>query len=153
VVTEVTVRSIEPRDKGRWRELFQAYRDFYQLDQSDEIITRVWGWLSDSDHEVQGLVAEIDGVIRGIAHYRRFSRPSTGSVGIWLDDLYSDKQIRGRGVGRALISQLTQLAAAEGKSVVRWITAADNTDAQVLYDRLAKRTDWITYDASPSHGS
>jgi hypothetical protein len=31
-------------------------------------------------------------------------------------------------------------------SVVRWITAEDNYRARAVYDRLAERTKWITYD-------
>ena len=121
-----TIRPTTPTDEARWKELFRAYREFYRLEPSEEIVSRVWSWLTDPAHECQGLVAEADGSIVGIADYRRFSRPSTGSVGIWLDDLFTDPEARGRGVGRALISRLQMIAAAEGCSVVRWITADDN---------------------------
>ncbi|MGJ7538922.1 hypothetical protein [Brevibacterium luteolum] len=36
---------------------------------------------------------------------------------------------------------------AQGCSVVRWITAADNSTARSLYDQLAVQTNWVTYDA------
>jgi hypothetical protein len=29
---------------------------------------------------------------------------------------------------------------------LRWITAADNVTAQKLYDRIATRTSWVTYE-------
>jgi hypothetical protein len=32
---------------------------------------------------------------------------------------------------------------------VRWITAADNATAQRLYDRVATKTAWVTYDLVP----
>ena len=144
-----TIRPTAPADEARWKELFRAYREFYRLEPSEEIVSRVWSWITDPDHEVQSLVAEADGTIVGIADYRRFSRPSTGSVGIWLDDLFTDPQARGRGPGRALISRLQEIAAVEGCSVVRWITADDNAQAQVLYDDVAKKTNWLTYDAPP----
>ena len=145
----LTIRPTAPADEARWKELFRAYREFYRLEPSEEIVSRVWSWITDPDHEVQSLVAEADGTIVGIADYRRFSRPSTGSVGIWLDDLFTDPQARGRGTGRALISRLQEIAAVEGCSVVRWITADDNAQAQVLYDDVAKKTNWLTYDAPP----
>lgn len=144
-----TIRPTAPADEARWKELLRAYREFYRLEPSEEIVSRVWSWITDPDHEVQSLVAEADGAIVGIADYRRFSRPSTGSVGIWLDDLFTDPQARGRGTGRALISRLQEIAAVEGCSVVRWITADDNAQAQVLYDDVAKKTNWLTYDAPP----
>ncbi len=143
------VRFVDPLDEARWRELFRAYREFYRLEPSEEIVSRVWSWLTDPDHECQGLVAEAEGTIVGIADYRRFSRPSTGSVGIWLDDLFTDPRARGRGAGRALIGRLQSIAAAEGCSVIRWITADDNAQAQVLYDDVATQTNWLTYDAVP----
>ena len=144
-----TIRPTAPADEARWKELFRAYREFYRLEPSEQIVSRVWSWITDPDHEVQSLVAEADGTIVGIADYRRFSRLSTGSVGIWLDDLFTDPQARGRGTGRALISRLQEIAAVEGCSVVRWITADDNAQAQVLYDDVAKKTNWLTYDAPP----
>ncbi len=58
-----------------------------------------------------------------------------------------DPAHRGLGAARALIARLQSIAADEGCSVVRWITADDNHRARSLYDRVATRTTWITYDA------
>ncbi|MDN5806374.1 MAG: GNAT family N-acetyltransferase [Brevibacterium sp.] len=148
--SSLSIRPVETSDEVRWRELFRGYRAFYHLDESEEIVSRVWGWLNDTDHECNGLVVETDDAIVAIADYRYFSRPSTGSVGIWLDDLFTDPAVRGRGAGRALIAHLQEIAAAEGRSVVRWITADDNAQAQVLYDDVATKTNWLTYDAKPT---
>ena len=150
VAPNLTIRPVEASDEVRWRELFRGYRAFYRLEESEEIVSRVWGWLIDPDHECTGLVAEAEDGIVALADYRRFSRPSTGSVGLWLDDLFTDPAVRGRGAGRALIAHLQEIAAAEGRSVVRWITAADNAQAQVLYDDVATKTNWVTYDAAPA---
>jgi GNAT superfamily N-acetyltransferase len=140
----VSVRPLDPSDEPRWRELFRGYRDFYRLVESEEVVSRVWGWLMDPGHECQAVVAEsVDGVV-AIGHYRRFSRPSTGTVGIWLDDLFTAPAARGRGAARALIHRLTEIAGSEGRSVVRWITADDNHPAQALYDQVATRTQWVT---------
>ncbi|WGW10595.1 GNAT family N-acetyltransferase [Saxibacter everestensis] len=146
----VTVRPLAPADEARWRELFRGYRDFYRLQESADVVSRVWGWLTTSEHECEALVAEGEDGIVAIGHYRRFSRPSTGTVGIWLDDLFTDPAARGRGAARALIAHLTELAGMEGRSVVRWITADDNHPAQALYDQVANRTHWVTYEAAPA---
>ena len=145
-----TVRAVTPADEQAWSELFAAYRDFYQLPPDDAVVRRVWSWVIDPAHETSALVAEVDGVVRGIADYRRFARPSTGATGLWLDDLFTDPNARGHGVGRALIEALQRMAASEGLNVVRWITASGNTTAQALYDTLATRTTWVTYDAPPA---
>ena len=109
----------------------------------------MWSWIADAAHETSALVAEVDGVVVGIADYRRFARPSTGTTGLWLDDLFTDPAVRGLGVGRTLIDELRRIAREEGLSVVRWITAEDNATARALYDTLAARTAWVTYDSSP----
>jgi GNAT superfamily N-acetyltransferase len=149
----VSVRPLDPSDEPRWRELFRGYRDFYRLEESEEVLSRVWGWLMDPGHECHALVAEsVDGTV-AIGHYRRFPRPSTGTVGIWLDDLFTAPEARGKGAARALIRRLTGIAGSEGRSVVRWITADDNHQAQALYDQVATRTHWATYDAAPASAS
>jgi hypothetical protein len=33
--------------------------------------------------------------------------------------------------------------------VIRWITAENNYRARGVYDRLATRTNWVTYDLLP----
>ena len=147
--TEIVVRPLAGADEMRWRELYRGYRRFYELPESEEVVSRVWNWLLDPSIECVGNVAERDGMVVGIAHHRPFLRPSTGTAGIWLDDLFTSPEARGKGVGRALIHRIREIAAAEGSSVVRWITAEDNHQAQALYDTLAERTNWVTYDAAP----
>lgn len=145
-----TIRPVNRDDESRWRELFHAYRDFYRLAADERVEARVWDWLIDAGHETQGLVALRGDEIVGIAHYRRFARPSTGTVGVWLDDLFTDPKARGQGVGRALIERLQEIAGDADCSVVRWITASENRRAQGLYDQIATRTHWVTYDAVPT---
>jgi len=148
--TTPTVRPLAPTDETRWRVLFREYRTFYKLPESEDIVSRAWGWFMDPRHECKALVAEAHGEILGFAHHRRFSSPYTGTTGLFLDDLFTDPAARGRGVGRALIERLTEMAAAEGRAVVQWVTAEDNHRAQALYNTLATRTNWVTYEAEPS---
>lgn len=148
--TDAAIRPIRMRDRPGWERMFTAYREFYRLDADDAVVRRVWSWITDASHETNGLAAEAGGRLVGIAHFRAFARPSTGTTGLWLDDLFTDPAYRGQGIGRALIGRLQQVAKQDGYSVVRWITAADNHQARVLYDDVAHRTDWVTYDATPS---
>jgi GNAT superfamily N-acetyltransferase len=150
MTTTPTIRPLLPADEEHWRVLFREYREFYELPESEVVVSRAWGWFMDPRHECKALIAESNGVILGFAHHRRFSSPYTGTTGLFLDDLFTDPAARGRGVGRALIGRLTEMAAAEGRSVVQWVTAEDNHQAQALYDTLAKRTNWVTYEAQPA---
>jgi GNAT superfamily N-acetyltransferase len=143
------VRPIEAGDRERWAELFRGYREFYGLEADDDVVDRVWGWLRDDANEVNAFVADQGGELVGIAHYRRFARPSNGTVGIYLDDLFTAPDARGRGIGRSLIGALRSLASDEGRSVVRWMTAEGNAAARRLYDSVATVSPFVTYDLTP----
>lgn len=145
-----TIRPLAPSDESQWRAHFRAYREFYELTESEDVVSRAWGWLMDPRHECKALVATVDGELLGFAHHRRFSSPYTGTTGIFLDDLFTTPSARGKGVGRALIGALTDMAAAEGRGVVQWVTADDNHQAQALYNTLATRARWVTYEAAPT---
>ncbi|RAG66179.1 hypothetical protein DN550_31865, partial [Burkholderia multivorans] len=60
---EVTVRPAESADEARWRELFRDYRELYHPPESEDVVARPWGWVSDPSHESESLVAEADGQI------------------------------------------------------------------------------------------
>jgi GNAT superfamily N-acetyltransferase len=145
--TPPTVRELEPRDRAVWQELYAGYGDFYKTPLSNEKADRVWAWLMDPGYEAFGLVAvdDSDSPI-AIAHYRQFARLLADGIGIYLDDLFTAAGARGTGGGTALIERLQDIARERGAEVVRWITANDNFVGQKLYDRLATRTMWVTYD-------
>jgi GNAT superfamily N-acetyltransferase len=143
-VTQVTVRDLATSDLDGWRALYRGYAEFYE--QTDEMAATTWSWLMDPAHDVHGLVAELDGKLVGLAHFRPFARPLAASVGGFLDDLYVAPEGRGSGAVDALLARLREIAAEQGWSVVRWITADDNHRARAKYDQVATRTMWVTYD-------
>ncbi len=143
----LTIRAIEQADRPRWEQLYEGYATFYKVAQTPEMRARVWGWLHDPDHETRGLVAaDSDGRLIGLAHYRTYARPLMAAKGGFLDDLFVDPAARGSGAADALIGALKDMAPSEGWSVIRWITADDNYRARGVYDRVAERTRWVTYD-------
>lgn len=146
----VTVRPVTREDEAAWRELYRGYRDFYGVPHSDSALDTVWSWLHDAGHESRGLLACIDGVPLGLAHFRNFARPLSATHGLYLDDLFTSSAARGHGLGSALLTRLAEIARDEGATTVRWITAEDNTTARSLYDAVAKQTPWVTYDLSPA---
>jgi RimJ/RimL family protein N-acetyltransferase len=154
VQTAINVRAAEAADFRQWAGLYRRYRAFYRLEADEEVVERVWQWVADPANEMNSFVAvsttEPGGPeLVGLANYRRFSRPSSGTIGVYLDDLFAAETARGRGVGRALLRRLSQLAQAEGLSVVRWMTSADNQPARRLYDDTATLTKWVTYELLP----
>jgi GNAT superfamily N-acetyltransferase len=81
----------------------------------------------------------------GLTHYL-FHR-STIMLGptCYLQDLFTDQAVRGRGVGRALIAAVCDEARAAGSTRVYWQTHETNATARALYDRVAERTGFIVY--------
>ncbi len=140
------VRPVKADDKEAWATLYAAYAEFYNVPQTSEMRDRVWAWLNDPKHEVSGFVADDDGALIGFAHVRGFARPLAAATGLYLDDLYVSPDARGTGAGPAFLEAAKGFAARQGHSVVRWITAADNSRARGLYDKHAKATEWVTYD-------
>jgi GNAT superfamily N-acetyltransferase len=145
----ISIRPIIESDFFAWLELYDGYATFYETKLTDEKALLLWSWLVDADHEETGFVAvddDNDGALVGLAHVREFSRPLETDRGLYLDDLYVAESGRRQGTGRALMKAVRDLAEERKLGVVQWITAADNEAAQNLYDEVAARTPWVTYE-------
>jgi GNAT superfamily N-acetyltransferase len=140
------IRPLAASDRAAWGALYAGYAAFYKVEQTEAMRDTVWDWLMDAGHGTEGLVAEIDGEVAGLAHFRAFARPLSASSGGFLDDLFVSPAARGSGAAEALIAALADLGRGRGWTVIRWITAEDNYRARGLYDRVADKTKWVTYD-------
>ena len=146
-MSELTIRAAWPDDEAEWRELFRAYGVFYETEFNDSVLEAVWWQLLEDGSGVDALVAELDGAIVGLAHFRSHPDTFTGGRDWYLDDLFVDPEVRGSGIATALIEHLIGLArASEPAGTLRWITADDNARAQRVYDRIATKTSWVTYE-------
>ena len=140
------IRRLATRDKPDWERLYAGYAQFYKVSQTQQMRETVWGWLMAADPAILGFGALLDGRLIGITHCRPFLRPLSASTGGFLDDLFVDPAERGSGAAAALIEAVKAEGRARGWTVIRWITADDNYRARGLYDRLATKTKWVTYD-------
>jgi len=143
----VTIVPVAADHRAAWERLYAGYAAFYKVEQTEAMRATVWAWLMDPAHEVKGLVAlDERGVPVGLAHYRPYARPLRGGYGGFLDDLFVDPAMRGRRIADALIEAVAAIGRERGWGLIRWITADDNDRGRGVYDRLATRTMWITYD-------
>ena len=142
----LTIRPPRPDDRAAWGRLYAGYADFYRVTQTEEMRDLVWSWLLEGAQGVSGRVAETPAGLVGLAHFRAFARPLSASTGGFLDDLFVDPASRGTGAAAALIEAVAAEGRARGWTVIRWITADDNYRARALYDQVAERTKWVTYD-------
>jgi len=142
------IRPILSDDREAWQGLFRSYGEFYKTDFSDDILEKVWLLLLTAGSGIDAVVSENDGgEVVGFAHYRSHPDTFTGGRDWFLDDLYVDPDARGAGHATALIEHLKDLAKETGPAgTLRWITAADNARAQSVYDKVAAKTTWVTYE-------
>lgn len=141
------IRAAGDDDFFGWLPLFAAYCSFYETELDDAKALIVWNWIRDESEPLQAALAvDDDGRPVGLAHFRAVPHSLSATRGMYLDDLYVDESARGAGIGRALIEHVHARAAEIGTGGVSWITADDNADAQRVYDQLAKRTSWVTYE-------
>ncbi|HEY0834851.1 MAG TPA: GNAT family N-acetyltransferase [Azospirillum sp.] len=140
--------AVAPGHEAEWRRLYRGYMAFYKRPEDEGVLDRLWGWLHDPAHEMEGLVALRDGRVVGLAHFRRMPSPIRAADVGFLDDLFTDPDARGAKVGEALLARLREIARERGWPFIRWITADDNYRARTLYDRVAKKTAWNLYEMS-----
>jgi GNAT superfamily N-acetyltransferase len=144
---DIAIAPPRPEDHADWRRLYDGYAAFYKSPMTDVIAGRVWGWLFDPTHPLEALVARnAAGGVVGLAHFRAMPRPLSGSTAGFLDDLFVDPDWRGRRVADRLIAAIAALGGERHWTKLRWITADDNYRGRGVYDRVARRTMWITYE-------
>ena len=83
----------------------------------------------------RSLIAEWDGEAIGYALFYAFYSSWKGS-GIFLEDLFVREAFRGRGVGRALLSEVARIARQEGCHGMRWEVLGWNEPAIRFYKSL-----------------
>ena len=140
------IREISIKDKESWRKLYKGYANYYKSPVNDKILDLVWSWLMDKNHELKGIVYEIDGNLTALAHYRAMPRPLKGKYIGFLDDLYVDPAYRNQKIGQKLMNEIKVISRSEKWDLVRWITRHDNINAKSLYDKISEKTNWYVYE-------
>ena len=140
------IRKIKIEDKESWKKLYKDYADFYKSPINEKILDTVWSWLMDKNHEVKGIVYEINGNLTALAHYRAMPRPLKGKYIGFLDDLYVDPTYRNQKIGRKIMDEIKVISKSERWDLVRWITLQDNIKAKSLYDKISEKTNWEVYE-------
>jgi GNAT superfamily N-acetyltransferase len=146
---EIEVRPVAEADFQAWLPLWEGYNAFYGRSGETalpvEITRSTWARFFDPGEPVRAVVAEADGALVGLAHYL-FHR---GTISIeptcYLQDLFTDGRLRGRGVGWTLIEAVYAAAREAGARRVYWQTHETNGTAMRLYDRLADKSGFLVY--------
>ena len=141
----LTIRAIEEKDKDQWLKLWAGYLEFYKSTISPEQTELTWKRLINNELKMFGFVAESDEGVIGFTHC--LFRPSTWTETdyCYLEDLFVDPNIRGKGIGRALMNKVFELAKEKNSKRVYWTTQEFNKTARVLYDSITPVSEFVQY--------
>ena len=142
----VSIRPLQNGDFQAWKDLWSSYLEFYETTATDNIYETSFGrMLSHQNTSQNALVADRDGVLVGLVHY--IFHPHNWKIEdvCYLQDLYVSPEMRGRGVGRALIEAVYEESDARDIPTVYWLTQDFNKPARRLYDYIASVTPFIKY--------
>ena len=145
----VRVRPVEQADLAAWTPLWDGYNSFYgragPTALSPAITAVTWRRFFDPGEPVFALVAESAGRLVGLRTTSVTAAPRA-SNSRYLQDLFTAPDVRGRGVGRALILGVYEAAQAAGIHEVYWQTHETNRAGRLLYDKVATHAGYIVYE-------
>ena len=131
------IRAALAADKQRWFILWQGYLDFYQTELSAAQSELTWQRILDPEFNMKCAVAIDNGAIVGFTTYSLQNSTWSENGHCYLEDLFVDPAVRGKGVGRALIEYVKSYAIENNCSRLYWNTDEDNATARKLYDTYA----------------
>ncbi len=150
------VRDAVPEDVGRIAELVRELATYEraadQVESTPESFARLMFPDDGSDPMAFCLIAEVRGddgrwqPVGFAAWYLTFST-WTGEKGIWLEDLFVSPEVRGSGLGRALLARLAEIAVQRGYQRLEWWVLTWNEPALGFYRSLGAvpLDDWVHY--------
>ena len=119
--------------------LLRFFRELAEYErQPDAVVTKEETLIRDgfgSETKFRSLIAEWDGQAIGYALFFGFYSSWKGS-GIFLEDLFVREAFRGRGIGRAILSEVARIARQEGSYGIRWEVLGWNQSAIRFYKLL-----------------
>lgn len=140
------IRPLLTSDAVHWRRLWTDYLTYYESSVPEAVYQSTFArLLGDDPQDYTCLIAEQDGRAVGLTHYLFHRHAWKVENTCYLQDLYADPDVRGTGIGRALIEAVYTAADQAGSPSVYWLTQDFNAVARRLYDRVGKRSPFIKY--------
>ena len=143
MMNRLVIRPLMRQDYDQWLTLW----DGNNLGQrNDEVTQSTWGRLcNDENWMVNGLCAEMNGELRGIAHY--ILHPTTGQIApvCYMQDVYVAPEHRRQGVGRRLVNEITEIGKKEEWARLYWLTQEGNIEAKAMYENFGIKLNFTFY--------
>ncbi len=146
--SSLRIRSAGPGDGAQVLQFIRELAEYERL--ADDVVATeeaIERTLFGSSPAAEVLIAEWEGQAAGFALF--FSTYSTflAKGGIWLEDLFVRPAVRGRGIGRVLLSHLAALAVKRDCGRLEWAVLDWNKPAIGFYKRLGAEAQdqWTTW--------
>lgn len=143
-MSEVIVRDAVAEDYAQWRVLWEGYNSFYAATLEDAITQHTWDRALNPASPVLCRVAQYEGKVVGFALCVLHEGTYHMSPVCYLEDFFVDANLRGRGIGHAVLTALRKEAQEKGWAKVYWFTRETNP-ARKLYDKEAATDDFVRY--------
>jgi len=139
------IRPLRPEDRVAWEPLWRGYLEFYETELPPAQYDLTWKRLMDPAELMYALGAFEYGKLIGITHYILNRSCWLETYGCYLQDLFTHKDHRGKGVGTALIRAVREETIKLGAHSLWWMTQESNATARRVYDQLATNTGTAIY--------
>ena len=141
------IRRLRKEDFSNWKTLWCQYLKFYKSSVDNVVYETTFKRLISNQHTYQNaFVAAQENSLIGLAHY--IYHPHNWKIEdvCYIQDLFVSPNIRGSGVGRALIEAVYSASDEKKIATVYWLTQDFNKQARRLYDNIGSLTPFIKYN-------
>ena len=109
------------------------------------------GSLFGENPTTRALMIAVDGEPIGYVTYFFTFASMTGRRGLWLDDVFIDEPFRGKGIGKAVMAFLSEIAIKNNCARFEWMVADWNEPAIAFYKGLGAEvfTNWYICRLEP----
>ncbi len=128
--------------------LIRKYQEFYKIAEiNDDVNRKFFSQFGENNNDGCQFIYRNDEneVVAFATVYFTFVSSIPAKVAV-MNDLYTEPDQRGKGIGKQLINHCLEFALKKGAARLQWITAEDNNVAQGLYDSLeTNKSTWNIY--------
>ena len=143
----LTFRSAERKDVPLILEFIRALAEYEHM--ADQVVAdeaTLEEWLFDR-RKAEVIFAVLEGKEVGFALFFHNFSTFLGRAGLYLEDLFVLPEVRGRGVGKAILKHLAALAVERGCGRLEWWCLDWNEPSIAFYRSLGAEpmSDWTVY--------
>lgn len=142
------IRDAEAGDETRWRQLWAGYNAYQEATVAEAVTAATWRRVLDPAVPMFCRMAVHGGRIDGFALCVLHEGSWVAGPICYLEDLFVDPAARQRGIGRALIEDLSALGKGRGWSRLYWHADGGNANARRLYDSFVPADKFVRYRMS-----